>query len=142
MRLKNTSRYPEAEVRALVEFACRGVDMTGVQVNVKNSRQAYRGRAYNGVPSVSPASRLQTVSRLVVVAVGQDQQFPVVNYYSTKLKRVPRVELQNWREALVKVAAHEARHVHQYRHDKPRSEVDAEKWAVRRLEEYRASTTT
>ena len=47
----------------------------------------------------------------------------------------------DWREALVSVAAHEARHIWQYQHGKTRSEVDAEQRAGVRLGEYRALLT-
>jgi hypothetical protein len=52
-------------------------------------------------------------------------------------KRAPLIEVHDWREALVVVASHEARHVHQFRHGKPRSEVDAERFAAKALERYR-----
>jgi hypothetical protein len=52
-------------------------------------------------------------------------------------KRSPVLVFQNWREALVSVAAHEARHIWQYQADAPRSEVDAEQCAGRRLESFR-----
>lgn len=177
MRFKNTSRYADAEVRALVEFAMRGVDTTGVAVNVKNSRRAYRGTAYERVPHCSPlASKAQ---RLITIGIGAPDRFPKDNLMTT-WKRHPRVpfaqrvavpegwrfrvgveagrqwfellepvrhpyggqrspliDMADWREALVAVAAHEARHIWQYQHNKPRSEVDCERFAARRLAEYR-----
>jgi hypothetical protein len=54
--------------------------------------------------------------------------------------RSPIVEFADWREALVAVAAHEARHIWQYQFDRPRGEVDAELRAAARLEEYRGAT--
>lgn len=55
-------------------------------------------------------------------------------------KRSPVVECRNWREGLVAIAAHEARHIHQYLHGKPRSEVDCERFAAKALERYRRET--
>jgi hypothetical protein len=52
-------------------------------------------------------------------------------------KRSPVLVFQNWREALVAAAAHEARHIWQYQHDQPRSEVDAEQRAGERLDAFR-----
>jgi hypothetical protein len=52
-------------------------------------------------------------------------------------KRSPYIRVVDWQEALVAVAAHEARHLWQERHGKPRSEVDCERSAAARLEEYR-----
>jgi hypothetical protein len=45
--------------------------------------------------------------------------------------------MADWREALVAVAAHEARHLWQYATTAPRSEVDAERHAARTLAAYR-----
>lgn len=53
-------------------------------------------------------------------------------------KRSPLIVVNDWREALVALAAHEARHVWQFQHRKPTSEVDAEKFAARALDRYRA----
>ncbi|MEX2621550.1 MAG: hypothetical protein WD250_15140 [Egibacteraceae bacterium] len=51
----------------------------------------------------------------------------------------PELLIEDWREEIVRLAAHEARHVHQHRHDLPRSEADAERWAAARLEGYRCA---
>jgi hypothetical protein len=53
-------------------------------------------------------------------------------------RRAPQIDMADWREALVMVAAHEARHIWQYQHGKPRSEVDCERFAAKRLTEWRA----
>lgn len=180
MRLRNTSRYPDAEVRRLVDLATKGVNMSGVAVHVKNSRYAYAGRAYQGVPSCSPASRSARVMYLVTVRIGAPGRFPTTNMRTVRRwvdvsddearadpancafmwserrgsfarrqiverhpyggKRSPLLELADWREALVAVAAHEARHIHQYRHAKRRSEVDCERFAAKRLAVYRGRT--
>lgn len=52
-------------------------------------------------------------------------------------KRSPLIEVKDWREGLVTIAAHEARHIHQFRYGKPRSEVDAERFAAKRLAAWR-----
>lgn len=52
-------------------------------------------------------------------------------------KGSPLIEVRDWREGLVAVAAHEARHIWQFQHDKPRSEVDAERFAAKALARYR-----
>lgn len=51
--------------------------------------------------------------------------------------RSPLIEYRDWREGLVAVAAHEARHIWQYRHGKPMSEVDAERFAAKALDRFR-----
>lgn len=45
--------------------------------------------------------------------------------------------MRDWREALVLVAAHEAKHIEQYKERKPRSEVACEHFAVYMLGRYR-----
>jgi hypothetical protein len=49
------------------------------------------------------------------------------------------VEVACWQEALVTVAAHEAKHIEQYRRAAPRSEVACERYAAWVLELYRWS---
>lgn len=184
MRLKNTSKYPDDEVRHLVEFSMSGIRTARLQVNVKNARCAYRGRAYEGVPYMSPASSKATVDRLVTIGIGPESRFPCDNistypdgpwrddYPPDDLdrallrsrvtyrggvrkaqwqrmirrpyggKRSPVIVCVNWREALVAVAAHEARHIQQFQRNKPRSEVDAERFAAKALERYRESFAT
>ena len=49
----------------------------------------------------------------------------------------PVVQVRSWLEELVHLAAHEARHVDQYRLGLPKSEVDAERWAGGAVERFR-----
>ncbi len=51
--------------------------------------------------------------------------------------RSPLIKMANWQECLVALAAHESRHIHQFRHDRPHSEVDAEKFAAKALVRFR-----
>lgn len=190
MRIKNTSKYDAEECRRLIEFAVKGVCMTGVAVNVKNCQHgAYAGMAYDFVPHCSPLRHLQTVRRLIVLRIGDSKHYPCDNmcehvrwertpddwtweqaeekygngnvrsvqgvdasgqsfqYVQGRIaerypyggKRAPLIECRNWREGLVMLAAHEARHIHQYRGNKRRSEVDCERFAAKRLSEYRRS---
>jgi hypothetical protein len=62
-----------------------------VAVHVKNSRRAYVGRAYAGVPRISPAARQAGVHRLVTIGLGTPTQFPVDN-------RCTRWKYHCWRE--------------------------------------------
>jgi hypothetical protein len=186
----STSRYPTDEVRSLVEFAMAEIDHSQLAVRVKNTRDVYRGRAYEGVPALSAAARIPGVTRLVTIGLGPPSGFPTTNEVrSARWRRVragesldgvraadlrtaraaastrgrratpgdaaprferrevrthgygglgsPIVRMADWREALVAVAAHEARHIWQYQHDQPRSEVEAERYSARRLELWR-----
>lgn len=56
--------------------------------------------------------------------------------------RSPHVTLADWREGLVYISAHEARHIHQFRHSRPCSEVDAERFAVAAVERYRVAAAS
>ena len=181
MKLTNTSRYPDAEVALLVEFAMCDVDHSRLAVHVRNASRAYRGRAYDGIPSISTRARDGDVDRLVTIGIGAPQSFPcdnvqtrvswvrvqqstptpgdvvrrrrdtdgrihmerrVVSQHGYGGKRSPVLTFESWREALVAVAAHEGRHIWQYQTDAPRSEVDAEQAAGRRLDAFRALKQT
>ena len=133
MLVQNTSRFSTTEVLDLVEFATADVDMSGVCVNVKNTRSyACAGYAYDGVPEVSNAPPGSCY--LVTIRLGPDSEFPSTMVHK---KRSPPVEVACWREALVTVAAHEAKHIEQYRRGDPRSEVACERFAAWVLEVFR-----
>lgn len=87
MKLTNTSRYPDAEVALLVEFAMSDVDHSRVAVHVRNASRAYRGRAYDGIPSISARARDADVDRLVTIGIGAPQCFPCDNV-QTRVKWV------------------------------------------------------
>ena len=50
----------------------------------------------------------------------------------------PVVQVHDWLEELVHLAAHEARHVAQFRLGLTKSEVDAERWAAATVDRYRS----
>ena len=136
MRIRNTSRYPTDEVREIVKWACAPIDMHHVCVNVKGSSRSFRGMAYQGVPTVSNAPA--TSEYLVTVGIGAESSFPILGHrYPGKSDRFPSYDLHDWREALVLVTAHEAAHIEQFREDVSHSELRAETFAVRRLNEWR-----
>jgi hypothetical protein len=143
MWIRNTSRHPDARVEQLVRFAAEGVDMTDVCVNVKNGGLA--GSAYNGVPEVSNAPR--KASYLVTLRLGRgDERWPLgpINYHfeapheTGPRNRFPFFVCRDWEEWLVKLGAHEAKHIEQFRGRASCSEVACELFAVARLEQFRA----
>lgn len=145
MLLKNTSRYPTEEVRRLLEYAADGFDLRRVAVHVRNcGRGAYAGRAYFSVPYISSAAKPAT--RLVVLRIGSPQAFPSSNFIK-KLghpyggKSSPLIEMDNWREGLVALAAHEFCHIHQFQNNLSGSEVRCERAAEKRLNAYRSGST-
>jgi hypothetical protein len=127
------SRFPTGEVIDLVEFATADVDMHAVCINVKNTCSfACAGCAYDGVPEVSNAP--PGSEYLVTIRLGPEREFPAAMAHR---KRSPPVEVACWREALVLVAAHEAKHIEQYRRGERRSEVACERFAAWVLEVFR-----
>jgi hypothetical protein len=141
--IRNTSKHPDDEVRKLVQFATRGVDMNRVCVNVKGGH-GLSARAYDGVPSISNAPR--SARYLVTIKVGNGVRFPVGPHNRNgktpdevgPRNRFPFFSYADWSEWLVSAAAHEAWHIHQYRHGKRRSEVDCERFAEKALNRYRS----
>src|SRR5690349_21747055 len=140
--IRNTSRHRDEEVRQLVRFATHGVDMNRVRVNVKGGH-GLSARAYDGVPSVSNAPR--RARYLVTIKIGNGVTYPVGPLNRNGMaphevgprNRFPFFTYADWREWLVAAAAHEARHIHQYRHGERRSEVDCERFAESALARYR-----
>jgi hypothetical protein len=133
--VRNTSRYPSDDVLRLVLFATANVDMRRVCVNVKNShRYACGGYAYLGVPEISNAP--PSSEFLITIRLGAAQRFPTQLPHT---KRSGPRRLSCWREGLVAIAAHEAKHIEQYRHDRPRSEVECERFEAEVLDRYRVS---
>lgn len=156
MRIKNTSKYPTHIVCSLIKFGCKGVNMDRVMIHVKNtSKGGVAGFAYYGVPSISSARGMVTVDRLVTIRLGSEDRFPRDNmtsewhksptggYVLVKHpyggKRSPLIVCNDWREGCVAIAAHEARHIYQMKHKKRLSEVDAERFAAKRLAAFRES---
>jgi hypothetical protein len=140
--IRNTSRYPDVRVRRLVRFAVAEVDMERVCVNVKNG--ALGGGAYNGVPEISNAPR--AADYLVTLRLGNGRErWPLgpVNYHFKRPEetgprnRFPFFVCHDWEEWLVKLAAHEAKHIEQFRNELSCSELNCERFAVGKLEEFR-----
>jgi hypothetical protein len=143
MWIRNTSRYPDARVRELVAFAVAGIDMRAVCINVKNG--SLGGGAYNGVPAISNAP--DAAEYLVTLRLGRGRErWPLgpINYHFHRpdqvgpRNRFPFFVCHNWEEWLVKLAAHEAMHIEQFRERRRCSEIECERFAVAALEEFRA----
>ena len=142
MWIRNSSRYPDEDVLPCVEFAVRDVDMRRVCVKVKNG--GLGGAAYNGVPEISNAPR--GAHYLVTLRLGRgNERWPLgpVNYHFKRpgetgpRNRFPFFVCHDWQEWLVKLAAHEAKHIEQFRNQDVCSELSCERFALDRLEEFR-----
>lgn len=140
--IRNTSRYPDDRVEELVEQATAGVDMRRVCVNVKGG--ALGGAAYKGVPEISNAP--PRAKYLVTLRLGNGRErWPLgpINYHfkapqeTGPRNRFPFFVFRDWEEWLVKLAAHEARHIHQFRTRARCSEIECERHALEALDEFR-----
>lgn len=134
--VRNTSRYPTDEVRALVKFASQEIDMRAVCVNVKNATIPYRGGAYRHVPAISNAPAGSEY--LITIGIGPEDLFPY--FWDSSYKSVAPIAFFDWREALIAVAAHEAKHIDQFRHGTRCSEIACEMFEAYMLDRYRAET--
>jgi hypothetical protein len=140
--IRNTSRYQDERVRELVRFGTAAIDMDAVCVNVKNG--ALGGGAYNGVPEISNAPR--KAHYLVTLRLGRgDERWPLgpINYHfktpeeTGPRNRFPFFVCATWEEWLVKLAAHEAKHIEQFREGARCSEIECERFALGVLEQFR-----
>jgi hypothetical protein len=140
--IRNTSRHPDGRVEELVRLATAEIDMRKVCVNVRNG--ALGGAAYDGIPEVSNAPR--AARYLVTLRLGRgNEDWPLgpVNYHfktpeeTGPRNRFPFFTCDDWQEWLVKLAAHEGRHIEQFRRRLKRSELDCERFAVAALERFR-----
>lgn len=136
--IRNRSQYPTDEVKRLIRFAVKPLDMRAVCIHVKNANNCpYRGLAYRGIPGPAVES-LQGVPPssdwLVTMAIGAEDQFPHEFQY---MKRGPIITTDNWKEAVVTLAAHEGLHIEQFKENKPMSEIACEWFSQRMLDEYR-----
>jgi hypothetical protein len=147
MWIRNTSRYPDDQVQELVRFATRDIDMRGVCVNVKNGDLA--GGAYNGIPEISNAPA--RAKYLITLRLGRrNQRWPLgpVNYHFKTpdevgpRNRFPFYTCNDWCEWLVKLAAHEAKHIEQFRRKLKCSEIACERFALGVLQEFRSRLPT
>jgi hypothetical protein len=144
MWIQNSSRFPDRAVGKLVRLATGDIDMRRVCVNVKNGELA--GAAYDGVPDVSNAP--PNAEYLITLRVGRGyERWPMgpINYHfqtpeeTGPRNRFPFFTYRDWREWLVKLAAHEAMHVEQFRLGGRCSELDCERFAANVLDGYRAA---
>jgi hypothetical protein len=139
LSIRNTSRYPDAVVKALVNFARDDRDVGSISVEITDTKFTFRGRFH------APDS--------VRVRVGSPAHFPSVNNKYPGLKTAPVYTLADWQEAIVAVTAHEFVHRMQYLASRMQSsgldlphpgkkvrysEIDADRSALRTLERFRA----
>jgi len=97
--------------------------------------------AYYSLPSIARVRAdtrylvtMRLPRRLDALAYPQQLQY---RRAGVVMPTAPVVQVSSWLEELVHLAAHEARHVAQFRLGLPKSEVDAERWAASAVEQFR-----
>jgi len=117
MRITVSATYPESEVREMLSFAAKHVELkhSKLRVKVKNSRSQFRGMAYR--IAYLHSDRASGSEGLVTIGIGKPDKFP----YSSNSTH----ELRDWKEALVFVAAHEFSHQVDFKAGRKTSEVSA-----------------
>ena len=132
------------ELRLLIQEAFAGIDTSGVELRVelaRNSRESFTGRAYPEPPRrPEPLPGTLFLVRLRLPGVLRNRGYPRAYRY-TGLVTAPWITVRDWRERLLALAAHEACHIHQFREGLRRSEVAAERWALKKLAEWTATRT-
>lgn len=137
MLIKNSSRYPSEKVEDLVRFALRNAPHSDeLEVHVKGSKNAFYGRIFSSAENCTCGCKGQRF--LIVVRIGNKKHFPYLSVYPNN-KRCQKyaIMLKDWKEALVKVTAHEGMHLRQMTEKKPMWEHEAEKHAKMILSNYR-----
>lgn len=132
------------ELRLLIREAFAGIDTSGVELRVelaRNSGESFTGRAYPEPPRrPKPMPGTLFLVRLRLPGVLRNRGYPRAYRY-TGLVTAPWITVRDWRERLLALAAHEAFHVHQFREGLRRSEVAAERWALKKLADWTAAPT-
>ncbi len=132
------------ELRLLIQEAFAGIDASGVELRVERARnptEAFTGRAYPEPPRrPKPAPGTRFLVRIRLPGALRNRGYPRAYRY-TGLVTAPWITVRDWRERLLALAAHEAFHVHQFREGLRRSEVAAERWALKKLAEWTAIRT-
>ena len=126
-------------LRRLVMDGFAGVDGAHVEVLVERARRrqdSFTGRAYSRPPrSLLVAADTRYLVRLRVPGTLRNRGYPLTQRYPRR-KTAPWITVATWSERLVSLAAHEACHVRQFREGLRRSEVEAERWALRVLQDW------
>lgn len=130
-------------LRGLIRQAFEGVEAADVLVRVERAKRpalSFAGRAYpQPPPSMLRGVEARYLVRLMLPSVLRNRAYPRTYRYARR-KTAPWITVEDWRERLVALAAHEAFNVHQFRQGLRRSEVQAERWAERMLSAWRERT--
>ena len=121
MNVENKTSLPLAEIKTLIKFAASLHNIDKVHFRIGWINQFARRSTFR--PPDLVTIRLKKTG------------FPTSWGYA--LKGEPRLEVHNWQEALIHIAAHELTHLMQYRRSKRYSELDAQIIGNNRVKEWR-----
>lgn len=166
MRVRNSSIYATHWIMPLVEFASRGVNTSATMLDVIDTTTTLRGWAMHG-KMVRESGRFKQWTDTWIPKYPKTVEYVVRLYLPSDMTRVPStawfktplgitrlwpngIPLESDEDRIVSLAAHEFRHIWQYKRcraerragkkSKGRGEYDAEKFANRRLNEWRIAT--
>ena len=133
MRIRNESRYPTDEVRKLVRYGMRGLDVQRAVVRVVDAtRRAWDGR-------VHCSGRANGWG--VVIRLAPEEYYPYEGWRRHRSSPWNH-DFVDWREALVALAAHEGKHLdiplaYYRRHSQQRVEMACEAYERLVLDRFR-----
>jgi len=101
-------------VRKLVRFALKGVPANDkLEVHVKNSKDAYNGVFYSEIPLEASVETGKLY--LIVARIGSKSEFPCdAGYPDHKRCEKYKILLNDWKEAIIFITAHEGEHLRQH----------------------------
>jgi hypothetical protein len=154
LHIENRSDFDTGRVMDLIEYATRGHDVSDVGFLVENQREGYKvgGYAQRGQPRYNPWKGDETNRFLIVIRLclperedgtpNYPQSNNVYNRHTGRTepyggKRSPYIEMGNWQEALVRIAAHEIEHIAQHREHRIKWESECENVALAALKPFR-----
>ncbi|MEM7130239.1 MAG: hypothetical protein AAF702_28165 [Chloroflexota bacterium] len=144
MIVKNTTSKDTKQLKQLLNFAAKGVADKHVEVHVKNGSNGWRATAYDGIPNIANVS--PKAQYLITMRMGNE----VPDTSWTNVKRIKNlypngIPIDSWEDNFILYMAHEFRHIWQYQRTertgkRGKGEYDAEKFAFKRLNEWREHT--
>ena len=151
MKLKNTSKFSDKEVRKLIRIAKGSLSLKNVSIHVKNTNKGYGGTCYgNGINTafqdyMGNCRYVRHNSPLIVVRITKNwDKLPymmnktyVGRYGKRHNVRKPKYIINNSHELLLSVLAHEFYHLKNWKTKNQGSEIKAEKHALKTLKKYR-----
>lgn len=108
MKILNRTDRPTKEIRRLIRYATRGLNAEHAVYEIRESRR----RAWNGKRYASGHARKDWPAGhgRIVIRIPPDSEFPFEGWQRHKASPWNH-DYHCWREALVALAAHEAKHI-------------------------------